>query len=394
MSPRTRRRILALAVVCLLLAVNANPGYGYVLNRQIADTNDPRNAGVSACPMLERVDLRQPGGVDRRWDTTLGPNISATPGYPGGLQAEVQTVIQQSLSVWDGAAGSGLAPGTLAPLQQTSGGNSCTPMDGLNTICFAQQDSFASGVLAFTRVVTSDVAGQQLGPKSSAFVGEILDADVLLNPAIQFATPGALAANPAAYDLETILIHELGHTYGLAESPVTGAAMFPFAPAPGTYRGDRPSAPAPDGPLADDDRAGLRVLYPGSTATGVIRGRVLPANPLSLASIPATSPGMSVTGYYGTHVVALDADTGQVVAGTLGGYSCDPVQQVSNFDGSYEIGGLPLGRRYVVYVEPLVGPVGPALLTGPLVTQPCRPGSRNACNAPAVNTTFSTRVRP
>jgi hypothetical protein len=394
MTARTGRRFPALAAVFLLLAGKAHPGYGYVLNRQIADSNDPRNAGVSACPLPTKVDVHQAAGVDRRWDTTLGPNIRTTPGYAGGPQAEVQAVIQQSLSVWAGVAGSGLAAANLAPLGQTSGGNSCTPTDGLNTICFAQNDNFASGVLAFTRTVASDAVGQQLGAKTAASVGEILDADVLLNPAISFATPGALAANPAAYDLETILIHELGHTLGLAESPVTGAAMFPFAPAPGTYRGDRPSPSATDAPLADDDRAGLRVLYPGSTATGVIRGRILPANPLSLANLPETAPGMHVTGYYGTHVVALDADTGQAVAGTLGGYSCDPAKQISNFDGSYEIGVLPLGHRYKVYVEPLAGPVGPTMLAGPLVVQPCRLGSRNPCNVPAVDTNFSTRVRP
>jgi Matrixin len=391
MKPRT---LSACAAAVLLLAATANPARGYVLNLQIADTSDPRNAGVSACPLLTHMDLHQPGGLDRRWDSTLGPNILTAPGYPGGPQAELQAVILASFAAWAGVAASALTQSSYAPLASASGGNSCTSADGLNTICFAQDDSFAPGVLAFTRVVTADAPGQTLGPKSAAFVGQILDADVELNPAIPFATPGALAANPAAYDLESILIHELGHTLGFAESPLAGAAMFPFAPAPGTFRGARPSPSALDAPLADDDRAGLRVLYPGAAPYGTIRGRILPANPLSLAGLPSTAAGMAVTGYYGTNVVAVDAATGAVVAGTLGGWSCDPLLQKTNFDGSYEIGGLPLGHSYEVYAEPLTGPVAPAMLAGPLVTQPCRAGSTNACTPPAANTLFSARIRP
>ncbi|HKO05616.1 MAG TPA: matrixin family metalloprotease [Candidatus Acidoferrales bacterium] len=388
------RDFKSLLAATLLLAGTANPARAYVVNQQIANTSDPRNAGVSACPMPTRMDREAPGGIDRRWDTTLGPNIFTTPGFAGGAQAEVQGVILDSFAAWTGVAGTGLTSASYAPLATTSGGSSCTSADGLNTICFAQDDSFATGVLAYTRVVTADVVGEALGPKTASFVGEILDADVELNPAIPFATPGALAANPAAYDLESILVHELGHTLGFAESPVASAAMFPFAPAPGTIRGARPTPAAPDAPLADDDRAGLRVVYPGATAFGTIRGRILPVNPLSLAAFPATAPGLAVTGYYGAHVVAVDAGTGQVMAGTLGGWSCDSVQQVTNFDGSYEIGGLPLGRSYEVYVEPLTGPVAPGMLSGPLVAQPCRPGSSNACTPPVVNMLFSARVKP
>ena len=389
-----KRRIVRLAAATALLCGNGSPLPGYVLNYQIADPQNPGNAGVSLCPLPTRVDPEQPGGVDRRWDTTLGANLLTTPGYAGGAQAEVQAVILESYAAWTGVAGNGLTPSSYAALEQTSGGTSCTPTDGLNTICFAQADSFATGVLAFTRVVTADAVGQTLGAKTAAFVGEILDADVELNPAVTLATPGALAANPAAYDLESILIHELGHTLGFAESPVAGAAMFPFAPAPGAYRGTRPTPAAPDAPLADDDRAGMRVLYPDGTGFGAVSGRILPVNPFSLAALPATAPGMYVTGYYGAHVVAVDTETGQVVAGALGGWSCDSASQQTTFDGSYQIGGLPLGRSYSIYAEPLTGPVSPGVLAGPLVTQPCRAGSANACTPPEANTLFSERVRP
>jgi len=52
--------------------------------------------------------------------------------------------------------------------------------------------------------------------------------------------------------------------------------MYPYAPAPGTISGSRPTVQAPDAPLADDDRTGLRVLYPDATDTthiGLIQGK-------------------------------------------------------------------------------------------------------------------------
>lgn len=390
-----RRRLAILAALVLLAPwLTAPQARGYVLERTIANTTVPRNAGVSACPLLNRVNTGSPGGVDRRWDTTVGANVFTTPGFAGGATTEIESVIQESLSVWTHVTGSGLTSGMLGPLARVSGGSSCSSSDGLNTICFAQAASFSSGVLAFTQVVAADVIGEQAGGKMATFIGEMLDADILFNPAIPLATPGALAAHPGAYDLESLLTHELGHSLGFSHSGVLRAVMFPFAPSPGTYLGQRPTTSVPDAPLADDDRAGLRVLYPGSQAFGRISGRILPVNPLSLAGLMATSPGVQVTGYFGTQVVAVDADTGAVMAAALGGYTCDPLKQVSVFDGSYEIAGLPLGHRYTLYVEPLNGALPPGEISGPLLAEPCRPGTSNNCNIPPLNTNFTAKVRP
>jgi len=46
--------------------------------------------------------------------------------------------------------------------------------------------------------------------------------------------------------------------------------------------------------------------------TGSIRGRIVPANPLSLPTFP---PG--VTGIFGSHVVAVDAESGAVMGATM-----------------------------------------------------------------------------
>lgn len=173
--------------------------------------------------------------------------------------------------------------------------------------------------------------------------------------------------------------------------------MFPFAPSPGTFTGQRPTAQQPDAPLADDDRTGLRVLYHDpndSLYVGSIQGHILPANPISLPSAP---PG--VTGVFGAHVVALDASSGAVIAGTMGGWSCTapgPVQ----FDGNYELNQLPLGRSYKIYAEPLDGAVAPSEVSNAFVSL-CRNATTDpgwpplqGCVVPPVNTAFTTTTRP
>ena len=172
--------------------------------------------------------------------------------------------------------------------------------------------------------------------------------------------------------------------------------MYPYAPLPGTFTGIRPTTQQPDAPLGDDDRTGLRVLYPNfgdAINVGTIRGRILPANPLSL---PASRPGVS--GIFGAHVVAIDQSSGAVIAATIGGWSCTapgPVQ----FDGSYEIDHLPVGHSYSVYTEPLDGAVTPAQIS-PSIATLCRnpttdPGwpALQGCVVPAVDISFTTRTR-
>jgi len=131
-----------------------------------------------------------------------------------------------------------------------------------------------------------------------------------------------------------------------------------------------------------------------TTYVGSIQGRILPAN---LLSLPTAPPG--VTGIFGAHVVAVDASTGNVIAGTLGGWSCiapGPVQ----FDGSYFLDHLPVGHTYSVYAEPLDGAVAPSDVSDALVTL-CRnattdPGwpPAQGCLVPSVNQEFTTRTRP
>jgi hypothetical protein len=46
--------------------------------------------------------------------------------------------------------------------------------------------------------------------------------------------------------------------------------------------------------------------------------------------------------------VAVDADTGLVIAGTLSGWTCNASNPPLQFDGSIDIERLPRGRTYLL----------------------------------------------
>ena len=371
---------------------------------------------AGGCPQPNRWNLSLAAPLDRRWSTAL-PALQlstmltvAAQNTPAQI-IEIGQAITASFSAWSGVTGTTFNtaefPGLLAPLEQVAAANSCTDdaednVDGLNTICFNQSSAgFTSGVLAFTRTITANAPGAIVGASApAAFTGQILEADTLFRNDGQatFATPGALATpqGQGAYDLESLLIHELGHWMGLDHSAVIRAIMFPFAPPPGQFLGLRPTGSVPDGPLADDDRTGIRVQYPDPNDTlnvGAIRGRIVPANPFALAQFAAPSPGSLVTGMVGAHVVAVDADTGSVIAGTLGGWSCDAASPPTQFDGSFDLERLPVGHSYTLYAEPLVGLALPGDFSN-VFTGLCSSSVEPTCVPPPVNTNFNVRILP
>jgi len=406
----TIRATISVAVAFLfLLQITAAYTGAYDLGTTVADMRqDSSLSGGTACPQLTRFDDTMPGSINRAWNTSLNVNpitIITADQTPTGQIAEINAVVQTSLDVWTGVSGSLLKPAALGPLLPDTGQEPCESTDGLNTICFNQGDAgFTLGILAFTRVVSADTIGVALPATGnpSTFVGEIMDADILFlpnDPNTTFATPEALPLNPNSYDLESIMTHELGHTFGFNHSGVWSAMMFPFAPPPGQITGTRPTAQSPDAPLSDDDRTGLRILYPDpsdSTHIGAISGRVLPANPLTLPLSPA-----GVTGIFPAQVVALDNATGNVIAAVLAGWSCSgpgPAQ----FDGTFSLQQLPVGtsQNYQIYAEPLDGPV----ILGNVIyndSSLCRNATSDAgwpaqyaCTVPASAAPFSARFRP
>jgi hypothetical protein len=380
-------------------------------------TFDSTIPSAGGCPLPNHFNLALSSPLNRRWSTSIPFSLLqqilltvAPSGTPAQLD-EIELAVSDSFGAWSGVSGTtfnaSTNPGLVTPLARVAAPNSCSDdaegnVDGLNTICFNQSSSgFTTGVLAFTRTITANAPSITVGSSPTAlFAGQILDSDTLFrnDGQVSYATPAALATpqGMGAYDLESLLTHELGHWFGLDHSGVIRAIMFPFAPPPGQFIGARPTAQAPDGPLADDDRTGARFLYPDPNDTvnvGSLHGHVTPANPFALATFAPTSPGSSVTGIVGAQVVAVDASTGAVFAGALAGWSCDASHPPTKFDGSFDIERLPLNHSYNIYAEPLVGLALPADFSFVLAGL-CSNTIAPACIPPAANTNFNIRLLP
>ena len=161
--------------------------------------------------------------------------------------------------------------------------------------------------------------------------GEIAEADIFFNNRFAFS----VAPNGQAdrVDLESVVLHELGHLLGLGHSAIgetertggggrrvigSGSVMFPIAMTAGATA---------DRVLQADDIAGISDLYSGPSTldTGGIVGRV-------------TKNGQGVMG---AHVVAFNPETGILI----GNFTLDAA-------GDFVIARLPPGP-YILRVEPI-----------------------------------------
>lgn len=162
--------------------------------------------------------------------------------------------------------------------------------------------------------------------------GELVAADIFFNSIFDWSV--APSGETGRFDLESVAVHEVGHLLGLGHSALgetelnssggrtilgKRAVMFPIA---------YPRGSIEDRTLEADDIAGLGEVYASSATTrnlGAIRGRVT----------------LGGQGLFGAHVVALNVQSGALVAG------------FSLTDrGDFVISGLEPGL-YVVRVEPL-----------------------------------------
>lgn len=197
----------------------------------------------------------------------------------------------------------------------------------INLICFVCLDADFSKdntTLAVTITTTTDAAGQNDGHGGvAAFAGEIIKADIIFNPKVQFTTdPGGVGE-----DLQTVATHEIGHFLGLDHSAVVRSIMFPFASDLTT--------------LSYDDVAGISSLYPKGTpdfTSGTISGTV------------QFTSGKPV---FGAHVFAESTTASEPLGPNI---RKSPVGALTKPDGSYTINGLP-PDTYTVTAEPLDGPL-------------------------------------
>ncbi len=167
--------------------------------------------------------------------TDQNPNIK--------IGSDVAGAVERSLAAWNDVNG-------VQIVSQDSEKFSVSPAgvsgDGISLITIA---STPENILFFNNDSTS------LSARTRVFFnrrGHITEADIVLNPFLQFSTDGSYGT----YDLEATLRHEIGHLLGLRHSSVIGSTMYDSASKNGVFQG-MPRVEA----LSADDISNIRSLY-------------------------------------------------------------------------------------------------------------------------------------
>lgn len=264
--------------------------------------------------------------VDVTWREPVRYFISER-GASGVSAADLRDAVARAAASWS-------AVETSTARLQFQGMTSAMPdvMDGRTTIGFLDRPDLEQ-VLGATSFIIDDTTGA------------IAEADIFINT--RFAWSVSDAGTAGRVDLQSVVLHELGHLLGLSHSALgeterqgtgnrrviaSGSVMFPIAMSSGAIA---------ERVLHADDVAGISDLYPTprvQAATGAILGRV-------------TKNGRGVLG---AHVVAFNPETGELI----GNFTL-------NMQGEFVIARLPPGP-YVLRVEPLDDADPESFLSAPI----------------------------
>lgn len=290
-----KKRIGYLIVAALMLAA---PLWAYVTSRSL-----------SAAGAIVQQKWRSGVNIPWRLNPTVGSNVTGT-----GNQA---TIIRDSFAAW-----AALTTATISFAEGTT--SAATPgFDQINLVSSnVTAAQYGSSALGLTIAYSFNVGGPDVVDdfgRVIEFPGQIIEADILFNPTIQFSTSLVTPAN--RIDLQSVATHEIGHFLGLDHTSLLSSVMFPSLTDGANYART----------LTVDDIAGVSSIYPSAAfaAKGTLTGTV------------RTTGNTAV---YGAIVTAVNA-TGQPVASAI----TDPT-------GKYTIAGLDAGS-YTVYAEPLDSPL-------------------------------------
>ncbi|MBI4471604.1 MAG: matrixin family metalloprotease, partial [Acidobacteria bacterium] len=244
-----------------------------------------------------------------RLSSALGSNVTGT--------RSVADVVRAAFAAWsnEAAARISFSEGATTTVRDAA-------LDGVNLVSVSPS-TYDSTTLSRTIVYSFVAQGTDALGRAIEFPGQIVEADILLNPTVLFTTSTAGAAG--RFDLQSRVTHEIGHLLGLDHSGLLSAIMFP----------NLDSGRIGQRSLSRDDIIGISTLYPLGTffsSTGALTGIVRAPN------------GAAV---FGAHVVVVNA-LGEPVAGTI-----------ADGGGEYKVRGLDAGT-YSAYAEPIDGPVAGA----------------------------------
>jgi YVTN family beta-propeller protein len=239
-------------------------------------------------------------------------------GDPSILDGSDTTAIRNAFATWQAVPGTSLS---LVEDPATTVTNASV-IDSVNLVTFEDEYAFPSNVLAVTP--TTSYTKRSSFYDRPVVPGQIVDADILFNPASSFRTPSSPGG---AFDIQSIATHEIGHLLGLSHSPAQDATMFPVL-----QNGTLAST------LESDDEAALYAAYPGQypdPAFGRIAGTV--------------TRGGAGTPVGGAAVLAVRLDGGGAPIDTAASDFTDET-------GAYRLYHLAPGN-YAVRVMPLDGSI-------------------------------------
>lgn len=196
--------------------------------------------------------------------TKPNPNIKS--------DGDLSEVVRKSFEAWENVADVNF---DLKPSKEQNISPAGKSGDGISLITIAQTpenlllfNGNNTDVAAYTRVFFNRR-------------GNIAEADIVLNPYVQFSTDGT----SGTFDLQATLTHEIGHLLGLDHSSVSGSTMFEHQGKNGTYSLPNFSYQT----LSDDDITGIRGLYGAEAGNenccGILQGKISVAKELKAKAV-------------------------------------------------------------------------------------------------------------
>lgn len=231
------------------------------------------------------------------------------------FDTDILGAVRRSLTTWESVANIKFVEVPTEKLAVSPAGQSG---DGVSLITVAPA---AENLLLFGEDAS------EISAKTRVFYnrkGIITEADIALNPYVQFSTDGTVGS----FDLEATLTHEIGHLLGLEHSHLPGATMQAHQGKNGIYNLQQTASRT----LSESDIANVRALYGAPAADvnccGIVKGKIT-LKTKETAAVEAD----------GFQLWLEDAKTGKVHAGTM-----------TKSDGTFSLEGLAAGK-YRVFAQ-------------------------------------------
>jgi hypothetical protein len=276
----------------------------YLLAMILTATFLPAAMLASSAAKDDQINLRWRAPVIR----LAISNSLFRPGSGIKADSDVSGAIKRSLAAWSDAAD---VEFVFVESERQSISPSGPAGDGVSLISISQTPE---NVMLFSRDPNAESARTRVFYNR---VGSITEADIVLNPFLQFSTDGTFGT----FDLESTLTHEIGHLLGIRHSGVIGSIM-----SESLARNNEMSGLDGSRKLSASDIAAVRQVYGAAQAEDCC------------ASITGKLTTAAARSYAGITVWVEENGTGRVAAWAE-----------TAADGSFVLGGMPGGSYSLLW---------------------------------------------